>query len=104
MSYRATPPRLKGYKPLYKGRRYWVFKNDPANPFEIDPTSPYGKWTTDSDILVYHREFDALAACGEWIDGVIQAETLWGQGVTFQADSYANMAAHVGWIEKAYFD
>ena len=57
MSYRATPPRLKGYKPLYKGRRYWVFKNDPANPFQIDPTSPYGKWTTNSDILVYHREF-----------------------------------------------
>ena len=47
MSSRATPPHLKGYKPLYKGSRFWVFQNDPDNPYE--------GWTGEWNILVYHR-------------------------------------------------
>ena len=47
MSSSATPPPLKVYKPIYKGRRFWVFQNDPDNPYE--------GWTGEWNILVYHR-------------------------------------------------
>ena len=33
MSYRATQSNLKNYKPLYKGRRFWIFQNDLAASF-----------------------------------------------------------------------
>lgn len=61
---------------MYEGRRYWIFQNDLAKPFQSDPANSYSKWDSDSDILVYHREFDSLVACGKWVDGVIHAETL----------------------------
>ncbi len=94
MSYKATPPKLKGYKPLYKGRRYWIFQNDPLNAYE--------SWTFDYSILVYHRHYDSIVACGIWKDGVIKAEICWGQGLSFEVENYSDMASQVRWLEKEY--
>ena len=77
----SLPPALAGYKPLYKGRRYWVFENEPERPFE--------GWTGDMSlfrILLYDRLLETLLAAGTWIeDGSIYGEILWGQGVDFEA-------------------
>ena len=62
MSSSATPPPLKFYKPLYKGRRFWVFQNDPDNPHE--------RWTGGQGVLVYDRLHDSVVAFGNWKDGV----------------------------------
>ena len=94
MSYRATPSNLKNYKPLYKGRRFWIFQNDPDNPYE--------GWTGGEGVLVYHRLHDSVVACGNWKDGVISAEICWGQGVSFITEGYKDMAAKVAWLEKEY--
>ena len=94
MSSRATPPHLKGYKPLYKGRRFWVFQNDPDNPYE--------GWTGEWNILAYHRPCETVVATGNWEDDEISGEIVWGQGVPFKADSYKDMAAEVGWLEENY--
>ena len=32
MSYRKTPEEV-GYKPRYKGRRFWILENDPDKSF-----------------------------------------------------------------------
>jgi hypothetical protein len=94
-SSRATPSILVGYKPLYKGRRFWIFENNPAKPFD--------RWTGDSRILAYDRKYEALAACGNYKeDGSISAEYVGGQGVKFNAFDLAGMARELRWIDKVY--
>jgi hypothetical protein len=95
MSYRSTPSQLVGYKPLYKGRRYWIFENDTRKPFD--------EWTGDYKILAYDRTFDALVACGNWkSDGSIDAGILWGQGVSFEAVDLRDMVQQIISLDKHY--
>ena len=90
---------LSGYKPLYKGRRYWVFENDPNRPF--------GGWTDDMNlfqILLYDKLFENLMASGVWNeDGTtISGGVLWGQGVDFTATGPRDMVDTVLGIAKWY--
>jgi hypothetical protein len=95
MSHRATPKGLVGYKPLYKGRRYWIFENAPLKPYE--------GWTGDWKILAYDRLGEFLAACGNFkTDGTICAEILWGQGVSFGANDLRGMASYIKYLEQHY--
>ncbi len=94
----SLPLVLQGYKPLYKGRRYWVFENDPARPFD--------GWTDDMDlfqILLYDRTLDLLMASGSWQeDGSISGGILWGQGGSFTACDPRDMVDQVLGYAKWY--
>lgn len=88
-------PDPKIYKPLYKGRIYWVFENNPTKPFE--------EWTKDIDILLWDRDIQCLIACGTFLkDKSIKGSILWGQGVDFVALDAKHMVQCVKSISKWY--
>ena len=35
------PAEIRSYTPLFKGRRFWVFQNDPARPYAIHTDRQY---------------------------------------------------------------
>ncbi len=87
-------PDPKLYKPLYKGRIYWVFENNPDQPFE--------GWTSDSDVLLWDRDIDTVLACGKYQeDGSIAGCVNIGQGITFHVDEPKDIVSCFKWIEKS---
>ena len=81
------------YKPLYKGRIYWVFENNPDQPFE--------GWTVDSDVLLWDRNISTVLACGKYQeDGSIEGCANIGQGVTFHASDPIDIVSCFKSIEK----
>lgn len=80
VAYAWLPEALRPYKPLYKGRRYWVFLNNPEQPFE--------GWTKDYRIIAYDINNGCVMAVGNYrADGMIDACFVGGQGVTFESSS-----------------
>lgn len=83
------------YKPLYKGQIYWVFENNPAQPFE--------GWTSEIGVLLWHREAKCLIAGGNYQeDKSIKGCILWGQGVDFIAIDPKHMVECTKSIAKWY--
>ena len=80
------PAEIKSYRALYKGRRYWVFENDFARPFDSHTDEEYDQ------LLVYDSLTDAISANGyRSPDGTIHGCSFWGQGITFECDDPAGM-------------
>lgn len=110
MSYRKTPERCVGYKPLYKGRKLWILLNNPEKPFSIQTVidgfnsgKPYVR-TWDEMIIAYDRELDTVLAVGELgLDGKISAGITFGNGETFMAESPNEMASHIRIFDKEFF-
>lgn len=75
--------------PLYKGRRFWVFQNDPSNPFIDLSPEVLGQF----HILVYDRVFEGLvAACEINEDGSIFGDIVIGLGDSFEAHDFRDMS------------
>ena len=84
----SLPNELRPYRPLYKGTRFWVFQNDPCNPFE--------EWMSDDfehyKVLVYDRVFKGLiAACEINEAGRILGDVVIGPGNSFEAINFRDM-------------
>ena len=85
----SLPNELRQYRPLYKGLRFWVFQNDPCNPFE--------EWMSEDlehyKVLVYDRVFEGLiAACEINEEGRIFCEIVIGLGDSFEAIDFRDMS------------
>lgn len=94
-TYNWVPQAIKKYTALYKGRRYWVFLNDPEDPFD--------GWTNEWKIIVYDFEISAVIAVGNYSkDGSIDGEYMGGQGITFDAADPKGMIASCLSISKWY--
>ena len=86
---KSLPEALRLYKPLYKGSRYWVFENDPENPFEPWMRDEFEQW----QVLVYDRVFDSLiATCEIDENGGISGEITIGLGDSFEASDFYSMS------------
>jgi hypothetical protein len=95
-TYKWVPEAIRKYTPLYKGRRYWIFLNNPEDPFD--------GWTKDSDIIAYDLEFDGILAVGNYNkNGSIDGCYMGGQGVTFIADNPRDMIGECLGIMKWYY-
>jgi len=102
------PAEIRSYKPLYKGRRYWVFENDFKRPFKLQhayftQAIIYEEFIDEKydQILVYDAMFRVISATGHLAaDGQIHGCHCKGQGLTFTAKDPADMASTVGCIDK----
>ena len=84
----SLPNALRQYRPLYKGVRFWVFQNDPSDPFE--------EWMSDAfeqnQVLVYDRVFEGLVAtCEINEDGLISVDIVIGPGDSFEAFDFRDL-------------
>ena len=96
-AYAWIPADVKSYKVRHKGRRFWVFENDFARPYDIydDP-----EW---HQILLFDCEALGITAAGYWTElGNIHGCVMWGQGVDFIAKDPADMVSNTLSIAKWY--
>lgn len=95
----SLPSELRPYRPLYKGTRFWVFKNAPSNPFE--------EWMSDDfeqyQILVYDRVFKGLiATCKINEEGRISGNIVIGPGDSFEAIDFRDMSKKLSQIFQSW--
>ena len=89
------PAEIRGYTPLFNGRRFWVFQNDPARPYGIHTDGQYDQ------VLVYDSQIDTVIASGYWAeDDTIQGCSFWGQGISFASVDPAGTVAAVNDIYR----
>jgi hypothetical protein len=88
---------VRSYKALYKGRRYWVFKNDFQRPYGIYDHDEYHQ------VLLFDSLIGDVIAAGILMkDGSINGCVMWGQGVDFYAINAADMINSTLGIPKWY--
>jgi hypothetical protein len=89
------PAEIRSYRALYKGRRFWVFENDPARPYGIHTDRLYDQ------VLVYDSLTETIRANGYWAkDRQIHGCSFWGQGISFASPDAAGMVHQIRAIDK----